>query len=281
MLKTDISKVIHQLNTSLLQRGNDYVIKVHKMYKPTPVNKNWEIEQGRENQDIHLLYVLKGKGRYSLGSDDIPMKKGQLYLVSNDFPHGATSSVDNPVHIFSMRFGIYSAANGRYLPNFFTKPFGTMVTTDHPDLYEQLLDKLYQYFLEQGPNKDFALHTLMAHLLLNIVDIHPMTDVASLMTTITSTIINHHGKEVTIESLAKQVGLSTKQFTRLFRQYNHTTPHQYIIQTRINHGKYLLEETTLSVKAIALELGYADAFTFSRQFKKVVGIAPTTYRCKY
>lgn len=280
MLKTDISLAINILNESLLHHGNDYMIKVHKMYKPTPVNKGWLIDEGRLNQDIHLLYVLEGKGTYTLGTEQIPMKKGQLYLVTNDFPHGAYSDQSDLVHIVSMRFGIYSATTGHYLPNFFTKPFGTMVTVDHPDLYQDLLDRTYHHFLEDGPNKDFAIHALMAQLLLTLVEIHPSTDILTMIHTITSKIINTHGKEMTIDHLAAQIGLSTKQFTRLFHQSNHTTPHQFIIQTRINHAKYLLEETNLSIKAIALELGYADAFTFSRQFKKVAGIPPTIYRSK-
>ena len=40
----------------------------------------------------------------------------------------------------------------------------------------------------------------------------------------------------------------------------------------------LLESTTLSVKEIADELGYDDAFYFSRLFKSVTSRAPTEYR---
>lgn len=280
MLKTDIFTTADNLNKSLLHHGSTYAIKVHKMYKPTPVSKSWEINQGRRNQDIHLLYVLKGEGTYTLGTDKVSMKQGQLYLVSNDFPHGAYSSIDHPLHIYSMRLGIYSSATGRYLPNFFSTPFGTMVTVDQPMIYQSLLDKTYQHFIEQGPNADFAIHVLMAQLLLHLVEIQPSTDTSAMMKGITTKIINMHGKGLMLSDLASQVGLSTKQFTRLFHQTNHTTPHQFIIQTRINYAKYLLEESSLSIKAISLELGYADAFTFSRQFKKVVGIPPTTYRDK-
>ncbi len=43
----------------------------------------------------------------------------------------------------------------------------------------------------------------------------------------------------------------------------------------------MLADNDLSIKEIALELGYSDAYTFSKQFKKLMGLSPTEFKKIY
>ncbi len=52
----------------------------------------------------------------------------------------------------------------------------------------------------------------------------------------------------------------------------------YLQNLRIEHGKHLLETTKLPVEEIASEASYSDASFFRRLFKRLVGVAPLTYR---
>ena len=47
---------------------------------------------------------------------------------------------------------------------------------------------------------------------------------------------------------------------------------------RIEHSKYMLTETALSVLEIALECGFGDIRSFQRNFKSMVGCSPLEYR---
>lgn len=278
MSNTDTSIATDQLGKLLKNFENNYHFRLHKMFNPMPVNMDWHIDDHRHITDLHLLYVIKGSGTYFLDEERIDMKKGQLFLVTNDFPHTAYSSQEDLIHMFSLRFGIYKTCNQTFLPNYFRQPFGSVFTPKDPEAYVGLLNRMYRHFLEQKPLSSYAINVLMSQLLLNLCEEPDQLDTTGQIQSITSSIIRRHGKDINLSTMAEQMNLSTKQFTRLFQKENHITPHQFIIKSRVNHAKYLLEESNLPISVIALELGYTDAFTFSKQFKKVTGLSPTNFR---
>ncbi|MNC73208.1 HTH-type transcriptional regulator GadW [compost metagenome] len=51
-----------------------------------------------------------------------------------------------------------------------------------------------------------------------------------------------------------------------------------VIASRVEHAKYLLTTTDISVKKIAEMCGYASEIHFMRQFKQQLGLTPSQYR---
>lgn len=252
-------------------------IRIHKMFNPSPVSAQWNIETHRINEDFHLLYVLSGKGTYSFGSQTFQMKPGQIYLVSNGCPHSAYSTTEDPAHIYSMRFGIYDHT-GAYIPHYAKEPFAIMVQSDIQAHTARLLHRMYRHFLDPGQHSLHACNTLMSQLLIDIAEASESTVTDTVISHITGYIIQQHGMDMDVASLSNKAGMSTKHFTRLFQKENGITPHRFIVRARINHAKFLLEDTSLNISEIAETMHYTDLFTFSRQFKKLVGLSPTSYR---
>ena len=85
-------------------------------------------------------------------------------------------------------------------------------------------------------------------------------------------------QKITITQLANLVHLSQFHFARAFKKAVGTTPHQYLIQRRIERAKILLTVTRVSVQEIAIKVGYINISHFTRQFRKYVGATPATYR---
>ena len=54
-----------------------------------------------------------------------------------------------------------------------------------------------------------------------------------------------------------------------------------VINARIEFAKVLIEETDLNITEISGRCGYESVIHFSRQFKKMTGVAPSEYRKKY
>lgn len=79
---------------------------------------------------------------------------------------------------------------------------------------------------------------------------------------------------LTIEQVAKEAAMSEYHFFRLFRTVFNLSPHQYILQKRLDYGKRLIEEQC-PVSAAALDCGFADIHAFSKAFKNRFGIAPS------
>jgi AraC-like DNA-binding protein len=65
--------------------------------------------------------------------------------------------------------------------------------------------------------------------------------------------------------------------TSLFRAETGTPLGRFILMERIALAQLRLRRPDASVKAAALDLGFADPFTFSRAFKRVTGRSPKTW----
>jgi transcriptional regulator GlxA family with amidase domain len=64
----------------------------------------------------------------------------------------------------------------------------------------------------------------------------------------------------------------------LFRRYDHESPYQYLLRLKMNYAAERLQQTGVLVKQIAEEAGFADAFHFSRVFRKTLGLAPKDFK---
>jgi len=90
-------------------------------------------------------------------------------------------------------------------------------------------------------------------------------------------ISKHYNESLTNDILAKEVGLSTVYFRRLFTTYMGMPPIAYVHKLRIEKAKEMLKSDYGSISHIALFLGYASIYDFSRDFKKHTGVPPSKY----
>lgn len=81
-----------------------------------------------------------------------------------------------------------------------------------------------------------------------------------------------------IAELASQAKVSPAQLNRLFRKALGVPPHQYLIDLRMLRAKQMLRSPSHSIQQIADEVGYCNAFYFSRAFRESTGQSPRQYR---
>ncbi len=82
----------------------------------------------------------------------------------------------------------------------------------------------------------------------------------------------------TIESLARNVGLSRSALAERFTQFVGRPPMQYLTNWRMQLAANYLRSGMESVAVIANRVGYESEAAFSRAFKKVVGTPPGQWR---
>ena len=85
-------------------------------------------------------------------------------------------------------------------------------------------------------------------------------------------------KKVSLEDAAAVVALSPKYLSRIFKEVTGRKFNQYKLEQKINQAKLWLAETSHSVDKIAYSLGYLNAESFIRIFKKSTGLTPSAYR---
>jgi AraC-like DNA-binding protein len=88
----------------------------------------------------------------------------------------------------------------------------------------------------------------------------------------------NYAQPIKIEDLARVAHLSPSQFERRFRKVFHITPTRHILNVRIRSACHLLTSTNDTLAAIALDAGFYDHSHFTRSFKSLIGLSPSTYR---
>jgi transcriptional regulator GlxA family with amidase domain len=82
----------------------------------------------------------------------------------------------------------------------------------------------------------------------------------------------------TLESLAREVGMSRSSFADRFTAYVGLPPMTYLAQWRLQVAARLLQGGTMSVARVAATVGYHSESAFNRAFKRHVGRPPGSWR---
>ncbi len=88
----------------------------------------------------------------------------------------------------------------------------------------------------------------------------------------------HVSEPFSMETLARHAGLSVSRLAHLFKDELDQSPQQYAEGMKLDYARRLLTETRLPVNQVAAELGYDDAFYFSRRYQRFHGHAPSRDR---
>jgi transcriptional regulator GlxA family with amidase domain len=83
---------------------------------------------------------------------------------------------------------------------------------------------------------------------------------------------------LTVPDLARRANTSPRNLGRQFRSVTGQTPIQWLLTQRVRRAQEMLETTDESVQAVALATGLGTATTLRRQFKRIVGVPPDSYR---
>lgn len=89
---------------------------------------------------------------------------------------------------------------------------------------------------------------------------------------------NYDVPQLSLETVAAEVGRSASYFSHLLSQRKKKTFRQLLREIRIKQAKQLLRESLYGVQEIAGQVGYTDPNYFSRVFKEVEGMSPRAYQ---
>jgi len=90
--------------------------------------------------------------------------------------------------------------------------------------------------------------------------------------------LEHIGQPLALNTLAAAANLSRCHFSKKYKALTGYSPIKHFLNMKMEHACHLLDSTQLSVKGVAVALGYDDQLYFSRQFSKTVGLSPRAYR---
>lgn len=88
-------------------------------------------------------------------------------------------------------------------------------------------------------------------------------------------------RDLSVDVLAREVGLSARHFTRRFRSEVGESPARYVERVRVEAARHLLETEHVGLAVVARRCGFSGAETLRRAFHRTLGVSPASYRRQF
>lgn len=232
----------------------------------------------RESYDSFLLMYLKS-GSLTLELDGRKEKAatGSFVLIDCYRPHAY--STDTGCDTLWCHFD-GPCAKAHY--ESCVSHLGNIFSLTDPYPVVKKLEAIYQIFAAGNMIREALLSKylndiLTALLLYNPINIKSLSH-SEMAESVISYINEHFAQTISVEELAASAGLSQYHFIRTFKKETGFTPHEYLVNIRINTAKYLLKNSGLPVKDICFNTGFSCESVFCSAFKKHMGMTPVEYR---
>ena len=234
-------------------------------------------ELTRSSFDSYLMeIILEGRVNIETEGERLTARAGQAVLIDCNKPHRYHS--DTGWHALWVHFD-GAPAKGYF--SLILRQNGRVFATHRLQEAHEALQGIFDMFHQGQPLSETRMALYLTQALTALSEsAEPaiMSGGAGPINRAVELINRRVGEEPSVTELARMVGLSEYHFIRVFRQLMGVTPGQYIIISRMNHAKYLLKTTALSVGEIAAMAGYSSESMFTAAFRRTQGMTPTQYR---
>ena len=89
---------------------------------------------------------------------------------------------------------------------------------------------------------------------------------------------SHFNDDISLMEIAKHCHVSPFHFSRIFKTFTGTSPHQFLLAIRLQHAALLLQDTNLPVADIAFSVGFNSIEHFNAAFRQKFRTAPSLAR---
>lgn len=234
-------------------------------------------ELTRSSFDSYLMeIILEGRVNIETEGERLTARAGQAVLIDCNKPHRYHS--DTGWHALWVHFD-GAPAKGYF--SLILRQNGRVFATHRLQEAHEALQGIFDMFHQGQPLSETRMALYLTQALTALSEsAEPaiMSGGAGPINRAVELINRRVGEEPSVTELARMVGLSEYHFIRVFRQLMGVTPGQYIIISRMNHAKYLLKTTALSVGEIGAMAGYSSESMFTAAFRRTQGMTPTQYR---
>lgn len=243
---------------------------------------DWHYEQKRV--ELHtMLVIAKGKGELLMNKQLMKMSRKNMLILLPGMTVEARNTGDR-LKLYIVSFQMFRLSEKTDQSRLYEKETGFPIEGQVPvraygsliRLMELLTSSYYAANVSQRFRSHLYLQEILTDLLESNVFMTNESTTPSLEQSIKYIQSTYHS-ELTLEKLARSVGMHPAYYSTLFKQKIGKSPIEYITDIRMNRAKELMLVSNDRIRDIAQKVGYNDEFYFSRRFKAKHGMAPTVY----
>ncbi len=245
-------------------------------------------------QEPSIVLVIQGVKRGYIGKDIFQFRQGQCLFISIAIPFDCDTVVENnePMLAIAIKF------ESQMMVDLVTKldKEQQLVTEDSQSgdlklscglrvidmnatisevalrLLNLLRSKQDTFILGEQVKRELVYRVVQASGGEFIKNLSAMASRNGVIYTICEIIQRDYYRNLTVQELAKQAGMSISLFHQTFKKVTNYSPLQYIKITRLHKARELIMNNKMGVAEAAYEVGYVSASQFSREFKRLFGI---------
>lgn len=229
-----------------------------------------------------LILCLRGKGWTRIAGRTHQVRRGDLVWINCHHPHEHGAVKDDPWEVYWIR------AEGPRLAQL-AELLGVRATPVITGLDLRravpLFKELFRVISSDAPEASALTHALVAQLLAQAYCARQASgetgpQLPPALTRCVEKMKLFYFEKHSLASLARLSGLSPTHFSRVFKASFGTSPIDWLRRERISQAKRRLADTNDDIKEIAEQVGYADRYFFSKDFKKHTGFTPGQFRAR-
>ena len=227
-----------------------------------------------------IEYVVRGRGTVKLKGRLYPLQPGSLFSYGPGIGHDIASDPAGPLVKYFVDF---SGRRAGTLLRFCSLTAGGVSQVFPANELQAVFDELIHCGLKGTRYSTQAGEKLLECLVLKIAGSRAPLEGRETLAFATyqrcrQHIQQHFRRLKTLQQIGAECRLNHSYLCRLFRQYDHQSPYQYLLRLKMNFAAELLLQPASLVKQVAEETGFGDPFHFSRAFKTVFGLSPDAFR---
>lgn len=245
-----------------------------------PSNHRFSKTKGRTLDTLVVVHIVSGHGSFrSTPSGDIPVPANSLFFVFPGVNHyyrydDETGWVEEWMEL-DPASALPLLAEAGITPKSPLRTFASIPAVS--ETFQALMDASRQNGLAAELRVDALAHLLVAEAIAawrQGADSEEGTVVEKMRQSLVSNVSEH----LLVSDAARRAGKCESRMRAIFKRATGLSPKKYQTRARLVHAGRLLRGTDLPIGVIAEQVGFKSIFSFSRRFRKLLGISPSEYR---
>jgi len=257
---------------------NGLEIQVVKLTYVHP-SRNWNVNV-HEHLDFELHFITTGRGTALIGKKEHQLTAGDFFITGPHVPHSHFSDPDDPMGEYCLECTI----------NDNVSIAETIVAAhDRPYRSNEVFHVLKMIIDEVCGASSAKIMSLQGLTLLLISKLYSVVSNTSISINenkectppyqaIIDFIEANYAKDISLTDASNALFMCQRQINRIMKHGCGTTFHQYLISTRLEHARILIEKGNNDFEEVASLCGFSDKFYMYQSFKRNGLLPPGKYR---